>query len=150
MHSLSLGIRTLLALSVAILLAGCATTTNNYYTSTVNGWRGSNVKALTQKWGMPNEKIQGPHGDTVYIYRTEGYRANVGQASPAVGVNFNGAGRPVIVTATPTLNSPGSRGLVLICTTIFMADAKGTITGAETRGSGCYGGESFAHSKGVN
>ena len=137
-------IKACLGLSSLILLSSCATTTSNYYTQTVQSWRGGNVTTLITRWGRADSTITAGDGNTLLVYKTEGYRTYNTTASPAVGVNYSGSGKPVIVS-TPNTNSSWSRGTMsLTCSVGFEVDKHGTIVDTQVQGPGCYGGENFA------
>ena len=130
-------------LGLAILLSSCATTTNNYYSSTVESWQGAKAKDLIKTWGSADIQATGPNGYTAYVYKTESYRANSTVGSPQIGVNFTPGGRPIIVSQ-PNLAPNGNRGMGLVCTTLFTANPQGIITDTLVKGTGCYGGARFA------
>lgn len=132
--------------SLVALLAGCTSMTTNYYTQTVQGWRGGNANTLVKRWGAPDQKITGPNGNTAYVYKTESYQASNIGTSPEVGVNFTPGGKPVIITkSNPNFHT--SRGLSITCVTVFVANAKGVITDVQAQGRNCYGGQEFANTK---
>ncbi len=133
--------RLLISLALIIFLSACASTAN-YYTSTLNSWRGSNANALVKTWGTPNTKIVNPNGTMVFVYKTKSYAAGRTQGSPAIGVNVSSAGRPVIVN--PTENKALSRNLTITCLAVFQIDKNGRISSTEVRGKGCYGDQYFA------
>jgi|GEM_PF-1315221 hypothetical protein len=125
-----------------ILLASCATTTTNYYRSSVESWQGASVKALVKQWGRPDYKILSPDGDAMLAYRTQSYSPYMAPTSPAIGVNNRG-GRPVI--SVDNLNHTWNRGqLSLTCVAIFKINPVGVVTGTQVQGNSCYGGSSFA------
>ncbi|MHB1222228.1 MAG: hypothetical protein ACYC0J_09560 [Gammaproteobacteria bacterium] len=130
-------------LGLAILLASCATTTNNYYSSTVRSWQGANAHDLVKTWGSADIQATGPNGYTAYVYKTESYRAYNTVVSPQIGVNFTPSGRPILISQ-PNLAPNASRGMGLVCTTLFTANPKGIIIDTAVNGTGCYGGARFA------
>lgn len=135
--------RFFMGLGLTILLSGCATSTTNYYTQTVAGWRGGNVKSLLKRWGMPDERIISPSGSVLYLYKTESYRTYNGPSSPAIGVNYSRGGRPVIVN-TPNTNTTWDRGaLSITCMAAFEVNPRGEIINTQVQGHGCYGGDNF-------
>ncbi|RDI40213.1 hypothetical protein [Aquicella lusitana] len=135
--------RSIIVSGLVILLSGCATTTNNYYTKTVDSWRGGHVSALVKQWGPPDQRVTGTGGNTVYVYKTESYHSSGGTASPSVGVHFSPGGKPVMTT-TPSLNPAWNRGMTLACMATFEVNSQGIITETKTLGNACYGSESFA------
>ena len=134
-------------LGFAILLSSCATTTNNYYSSTIQTWQGASSQDLVAIWGQPDIKAVGPSGYTVYVYKTVGYRANYAATSPQIGVNFAEGGKPIIVSQ-PNLAPNTNRGMALLCTTLFTANPKGIIVESKAQGAGCYANTSFANKYG--
>lgn len=138
--------RFIITLGLVILLSSCVGTTGNYYTSTVNSWRGGSASSLVSQWGTPDTKIVNPNGSTIYIYKTKSYGTPNTTGSNPVGVNVSRTGRPVIVTPN---NTNGSRSSLSInCLAVFEADAKGKIYNTEVRGKGCYGSQEFVKTKG--
>lgn len=131
-------------LGLAILLSSCATTTNNYYSSTIQTWQGASSQDLIAIWGQPDIKATGPNGYTAYVYKTEGYRANYNANSPQIGVNFAPGGKPIIVSQ-PNLAPNTGRGMSLLCTTLFTANPKGIIVESSAQGAGCYANTNFAN-----
>jgi hypothetical protein len=138
--------RFITCLAFFILLSGCAATTTNYYTSTVQSWRGSNAKSLIQVWGRPDTQIVNPNGSAIYVYKTQSYSNSSVQGSDPVGVNVSRTGKPIIVT-TPTINNAGTRGSPqsLNCLAVFETDPKGIIISTEIRGKACYASPSFVN-----
>lgn len=133
--------RLLISLALIIFLSACASTAN-YYTSTLNSWRGSHANALVKTWGTPDTKIVNPNGSMVFIYKTKSYATSRTQGSPNIGVNVSSTGRPVIVS--PTGNKGLSRSLTINCLAVFQVDKNGRISSTEVRGKGCYGDQHFA------
>lgn len=135
---------TMTIFGLTILLAGCATTMNNYYQQTVQSWRGGSVNQLVKQWGRPDRVATGPKGNTLYVYETQNYRTVSGPTYPAVGVHVGSDGRPVMTTS-PATNMAWNRGSMSIsCVAAFETDPSGKILNTEVQGSNCYGGESFA------
>jgi len=130
-----------------ILLLGCVSTTGNYYTQTIQSWRGGNANNLVQQWGMPDQKITNSSGHTYYVYKTESYRAYNAPATTPVGVNYSRGGRPVIMDLSNTNNTWNRGPSSITCTAIFEADAKGKIISSTTKGQGCYGNQQFANTR---
>jgi hypothetical protein len=127
------------------LLAGCAATTN-YYTPTVESWRGGNVDTLVQRWGTPDVRSRTSDGNVAYLYQTASYHNNAGPSSPQIGVNYTPGGRPNIITQDT--NFAASRGgITYNCLTTFVANRQGKIVRVEEQGHGCYGNAGFANSK---
>lgn len=134
-------------LGCAILLSSCATTTNNYYSSTIQTWQGASSQDLVKVWGQPDIKATGPNGYTAYVYKTEGYRANYTSPAPQIGVNFAEGGKPIIVSQ-PNLSPNINRGLALLCTTLFTTNSKGIIIESKSQGAGCYANSNLANKYG--
>lgn len=132
-----------IGLGLVILLAGCATTTTNYYTKTIGTWRGGNAETLMKTWGTPDDKIASANGNTVYIYKTMSYSQSPTSPSPTVGVSVGANGRPVMVSS-PNTNTVWSRGMSISCVTAFVVNKQGIITAVQSRGDHCFGGETFA------
>ena len=139
--------RILISIGFIILLSSCATTTTNYYSQTVQGWRGGNAQTLVSVWGTPDSRTAGPNGTIIYTYKTENYRANTGRYSPSVGVSFTRGGAPAMTTQ-PSTNFSIDRGLSLSCTTMFVVDRNGKIVDTQSQGNNCNGSASFSRSKG--
>jgi hypothetical protein len=129
----------------SILLSSCATTTTNYYTQTIQSWRGGNVKTLLQRFGRADSRIMAGNGNMLLIYKTENYHTYNTTASPTVGVHFNSSGKP-IMTSVPNTNPSWNRSgaLSLTCSAGFEVDKHGTIVDTQVQGNGCYGDENFA------
>lgn len=122
-------------------LMGCATSTVNHYTQTVQSWRGGKVDSLLEHWGTPDSKMITHQGNTVYVYKTESYRADTTQTGPVIGLSGNDS-RPVSAVNT---NNTWNRGRQSVsCNAIFVANAKGLIIETQIQGHGCYGGQHFA------
>lgn len=135
--------RLLACLGFAILLSSCASSTN-YYPQTVQSWHNGSMKTLVQRWGKPDETIITPTGQTLLIYRVQGFNQAERSSEPVVGVNYTRDGRPVIISKTNT-NMAGTRTtLSLPCTVLFQANKNGKIMTTDTQGSGCYGNASFS------
>lgn len=140
--------RLMMWLGPLLLLSGCATSTANYYTQTVSGWRGGNAKNLVSHWGQPDQKVISPSGSTTYVYHTQSYRTYHYPTSPPVAANYSEGGRPVIVPMTnTTLNNEDRRFMSIPCTVIFETNSKGVVTRTKVQGSGCYGSDRFARRK---
>lgn len=108
--------------------------TANAYPQSAYGWRGYNVNSLIQSWGTPDIKIVNAYGNTVLIYNIKTYETHNRQYSPSVGVNVNSAGRPVIVTSSPSMNTTD---ISLTCSVKFTVDKRGTIINTQMEGEGC-------------
>ncbi len=125
------------------LLAGCASTNNNY-TQTVQGWRGANINTLVTRWGNPQDQATAANGNTVYVYQTRAYPSFTSPPANPVGVHYTGQGTPVITnTGSAVMNNDRLGGLNLNCSAIFIANKAGQIIDTKTRGTGCYGGSDF-------
>lgn len=140
--------RAILCSGLILLLTGCTSVTTNYYTQTVQGWRGGNVQKLIQEWGEPNTKVISPNGNTFLVYKTESYRSYNAPASPQIGVHYTPNGTPILVTG-PNPNVTASRGgVTLSCYAGFEANPQGRIVNTQIQGAGCYGSQSFANQRG--
>lgn len=107
------------------LLAACAQTIN-YYTPTVESWRGGNINTLVTRWGKPDVRTMTPNGNINYTYQTASYHNTPGQST----------------------NFAASRGGISYnCLTIFTASKQGKILSVEKQGQGCYGSANFANTK---
>src|SRR5579862_6679248 len=128
---------------LVILLSACASTNTNYYTSSVQSWKGENVRALIARWGKPDYRVAVTNGHSLLSYHLQSYSAYIPPTSPEIGVNTRG-GRPVIVTE-PTTNNTWNRGaLSLTCNVLIEIDERGTIVRTKVVGNSCYGGTNFA------
>lgn len=136
--------RLILGFILIFILSSCASTTN-YYTPTVNSWRGANINTLLKTWGVPDNKLTGPAGNIVLVYNQQRFNTSMGATSPSVGVTFTPGGTP-IMTTIPNTNFTATRGMTAICTTLFVADAKGTITQIKSSGP-CYANARFQASR---
>lgn len=130
--------RNLLLIICAYMLASCATTTN-YYTSTVQSWKGGSIDNLIQRWGRPDQRTKTPDGNIAYMYQTASYHNNT---SPNA-VNFTPSGRQAINSA----GTANRGGISYSCITTFIANHKGQIINIDIQGHGCYGSSSFANHK---
>lgn len=133
--------RFIILLGVAILLSGCGTTTN-YYTQTVQSWNGSNLKDLNKRWGKPDQIVNTPHGETVYLYKTESYQRTTTPNGPSTGISYTADGRPVVVTRQ-NFGGNGNRNMTVHCFTYFIADPKGKIVEVKNSGGSCFANTSF-------
>ncbi len=105
------------------LLAACTTPMGNYYTQTVQSWRGGNINTLHHHWGRPDNRYSGPNHTVTYVYNTN----IVSRTSSAL--NANG----------------GNRGLNShTCSATFTADRSGTIIDTKVIGKNCYASPKFA------
>lgn len=131
-------------IGLTILLSSCATTTTNYYTQTVQSWRGGSVYTLVKQWGRPDRTITSPNGNTLYVYQTQSYRNLNAPSSPSVGVNVSQSGRAIL--SNPSYNNmTWNRGAMsLTCMAAFEVGKNGKILDTQIQGTSCYGGESFA------
>jgi hypothetical protein len=132
----------ILLLGFTILLVSCAATTN-YYPETVQSWKGGNANALVKRWGTPDERLNGPKGSAVLVYKTQTMRNYNAPASPSIGVSVAPDGRPIMTTATNVNNTWNRNGVSLTCVTAFQVNAKGTILSSVSKGTGCYGSQQF-------
>lgn len=139
--------RFIICLGLLMLVSSCTTSTANYYTQTIHGWRGGNAKNLVQRWGTPDQRMTSPGGNTIYIYNTQSYRNFNAPSSPPVGVNYTSGGRPVIVPMNNSLNNWNRGPMSISCSAIFEANPKGVIINTQIQGTGCYGSENFANTK---
>ncbi len=105
------------------LLAACTTSMGNYYTQTVQSWRGGNINTLHHRWGRPDSRYSGPNRSVVYVYNTN----IVSRTSSAL--NANGANR-----------GPMSH----TCSAVFTVDRSGTIIDTKVLGKNCYASAKFA------
>lgn len=136
--------RNLLLILTALILTACAAT-HNYYSTTVQSWRGGHISTLINRWGQPDAKYINHSGQTEYVYRTASYSQNMGPSAPLVGMNVSG-NRPAMVTQTT--NFAASRGgLNYNCYTAFITNKQGIIVDIHKTGQGCYGSASFAKQK---
>lgn len=130
-----------------LLLSSCVIGSGNYYTQTVEGWRGGRVCALVDRWGIPYKKIMAANGATVYVYKTKSYHPTPSPVAIREDFSLGKNERPSIMS-TPNVNSTWSRGDSYSCISAFQANKAGVIVGTQTHGSGCYGSASFAETMG--
>ena len=128
-----------LPLALIIVLSGCGTTTN-YYSETVQSWKGAKVAALTKQWGRPDNMVKTTNGNTIYVYKTESYKHYNGPTGPSTGISYTADGKPVVVTRTE-MSTSFSRDLT--CNAIFTANSSGQIVGTQASSPTCYGGSGF-------
>lgn len=133
--------RQIILFGLSLLLSACSTT--NYYTQTVQSWRGGDSRSLIKQWGSPDDTLRGANGNTYYVYQTDSYGSYSGPSSPSVGVTMGSDGKP-IMTTFPNTNTTGNRGLTLGCTVIFSVNSSGQVFETNIRGSACYGSQGFA------
>jgi hypothetical protein len=125
-------------LSTTLLLSSCAATTANYYTQTIQSWRGGNAQILIKRWGQPDQQLRKRGGGSVYLYRTQSYNAYHSPVSP-FGVPVSNNSRQ------PNTNNVWNRGLFsLTCSALFETNAKGVIVNTQIEDQRCYGNENFA------
>ncbi len=135
-----------LLLSICMCILSACGTTTNYYTQTVESWRGGNINTLTERWGKPDARMPTNDGNIAYLYQTASYHNNPGPSSPQVGVNFTPGGRPSIITQNT--NFAASRGgITYNCLTTFVTNRQGKILRVEEQGHGCYGSSRFSNNK---
>jgi hypothetical protein len=101
-------------LFIPILLAGCATSAK--YQKMVDSWQGKNAQELVDTWGFPNNVIQAPNDDKVYVYSHS-------------NVNYY-PGYCTVSGCMPTEYTTG-------CTTWFELNKEKVVTLVKFRGSGC-------------
>ncbi|EKD70336.1 MAG: hypothetical protein ACD_46C00566G0004 [uncultured bacterium] len=133
--------RQVILLGLCLIITGCAG--KNYYTQTVQSWKGGSAKNLVSRWGSPDDSLQGAGGMTYYLYKTESYHTYNTPSSPSVGLNLSSDGRPVMTTA-PNTNLTWNRDMSLTCNVIFAINSQGTIVDTRIQGTTCYGSEGFA------
>lgn len=136
--------RQVIVIGCVSLLIGCASSTNNNYTQTVQSWRGGNIANLVARWGSPNDQAVGPHGGTAYVYNTTSYQTVQAPTTPSIGVHYTAQGAPVITNSGSAVMNMDRSGLSLNCTAIFIADPTGKIIDTKVKGAGCYGGTDFS------
>ena len=136
----------LIILGLFIVLSSCATTMDNYYSQTVESWRGGNINSLINRWGRPDERMSGPSGTTMYVYKTMGLRNANGPSGPNIGVHVSSSGHPVMTT-TPNTNNWTRGGSTLNCVTAFVVNPKGIITEVNFEGPRCYANQTFQENK---
>lgn len=128
-----------------LLLVSCAYKSSSQYAQTVQSWRGGSAKTLVKTWGRPDSVAKTAGGETVYFYNTRSYAHTPTQMSAGVGMHINQDGRPTLNRPTANTTSPWSRGSITqVCTAAFIADQHGKITDIQTKGSSCYGSDTFA------
>lgn len=137
--------RYLLLFICVSFLSACGTTTN-YYTQTVESWRGGNVNTLTQRWGRPDSRIAMGDGNIAYLYQTASYHNNPSPNSPLVGINYVPGGRPSIISQNTSF-AASRGGITYNCLTTFIVNRQGKILRVEEQGHGCYGSSTFANDK---
>lgn len=128
-----------------LLLVGCAHTTSSHYTQTVQSWRGGNAKTLLKTWGRPDSVSMAQNGDTVYFYNTRSYSNYASQVSPMNRMRTNSNGQLSMTNSTANTTSPWNRGTMSMhCTAAFIVNKQGKIADIQTKGTACYGSETFA------
>jgi len=146
--------RNITCMMILALLTGCTSLSSpfsrtNYYQSTVEGWRGSHISTLTQRWGTPDDEITAASGNTLYVYKTASQHNTTPAYGPSFGANVSSSGAPVLTSNTPNTNMTWSRGsMTLYCTAIFEVDKNNIIISTKVQGNSCYGDQNFASLKG--
>lgn len=103
----------------------------------IHSWVGKNESSLTEKWGIPDIKIQKENGGSQLIYKKVNTQTHTMQTSPSIGVNVSPTGNPIIIS-TPNPNPTwNSQTLSLTCTIEFSVNRSGIITSAQMTGNGC-------------
>lgn len=135
--------RQILVTSIAFLLVGCATQAN-YYTQTVQSWRGGNINKLVNRWGRPDDRALTADGHIAYQYQTASYHHQASPHAPLAGMTIQGGqNRPAILNQNT--NFAASRGgITYNCQTTFISNRQGTILQVVEQGYGCYGNSHFA------
>ncbi|MDG2087381.1 MAG: hypothetical protein P8J68_01395 [Arenicellaceae bacterium] len=127
----------LLPMSFLVLIfAGCAT--NTIYSKILDTWPGGHVDKLYTSWGQPDRSSTVSDGRQIIEYNQQ---SNVQSG----GYNYV----DTIVTMGPTTNSGMEttevtrqapiREVNMWCTTTFIANSSGIITGASSKGNNCRG-----------
>lgn len=131
---------------ITLFLVSCASTAN-YYTQTVDSWRGGKARRLVARWGTPYKQFMATNGSSVYIYKTKSYHQSPTPISPPLQVGLGRDNKPTI-HSMPSYNNTWNRGPSSSCIAAFKADKDGVIVGTQTQGVGCYGNANFAKTMG--
>jgi hypothetical protein len=132
MRELSGTCRTM-ALALALLLAGCATTAN--YETTLDSWTGRSADDLIRAWGAPTGTMQMPGGNTLLVYErgssyTTPTTVTPGQTTGRV------IGNTYYATTSPGRVSGGQR-INFWCKTEFEVDGSGQLVRWRYEGNRC-------------
>ncbi len=73
--------RHFISLVLIMLLTSCSGMMTNHYSETVKSWRGASAQKLVSKWGNPDKMMALKGGNTLYIYKSYGYRPDNGSGS---------------------------------------------------------------------
>lgn len=100
--------------------------------STAQSWVGSNITALTQKWGHADTIINTPGGNSFYVY-TSKTKYHLPDTNPGVVRVRSPGGRTVGVAIPP--NCPEYQ--VVKCKLMFQVNRRGIITKYRSQGKDC-------------
>ena len=136
-----------LALVLAFILTGCATTAN--YENVLSSWVGTTADNLIMRWGPPSNSYPLSNGGRVLEYSNQrniplgGYATIVpqttyssgnvnvyGKGGPAYG-NYSGTSTTYVQTTTPIQN------IAMHCSTRFTVDSQGVVRNWAWQGNDC-------------
>lgn len=121
--------KTLLSLSLSLVLLGCATTPDESMLNRIVGsWKGEEIDALVKQWGIPDRQLQ--VADTI-IYEWTARRSFVFQGSASTTANTVGT----TTYAMTDYRSPTT--IEIECVRQFVTDQKGLIIDGSFHGDGC-------------
>ena len=116
------------------LLTACATPTN-YQAQALKSWQGSNITQLIRVWGVPNQILNIPNGNSYYVYVEQNLQSSPG--GYAVGLITTSS--PKQASQTSTLLVPNAPNYFLLkCTTSFEVNSQNIIVGAQSKGNYCF------------
>ena len=138
---------TSIIVTLAIALAGCATTAN--YEKLLSSWVGSNADNLVMRWGPPSNSYPLSNGGRVLEYSNQrniqlgGYTQTVPQTTYSSGTasaygtggsaygTYSGTSTTYVQRTTPVQN------IAMQCITRFTINSQGTITNWAWQGNDC-------------
>ena len=138
---------TSIIVTLAIGLAGCATTAN--YEKILSSWVGSNADNLVMRWGPPSNSYPLSNGGRVLEYSNQrniqlgGYTQTVPQTTYSSGTasaygtggsaygTYSGTSTTYVQRTTPVQN------IAMQCITRFTINSQGTITNWAWQGNDC-------------
>lgn len=123
--------RNSIVLLLIFILTGCATEAK--YSAKLDTWIGHNIQELINSWGYPDNTLQAPNGNTVYVY---GYNAT-SYIPPTYNTtsNYNVIGNSVY--GNSTTSSYGGYNIQHSCTTFIEIDSSNTIVRWQWKGNAC-------------
>jgi len=125
----------LISLVLIALLTSC-TPAASHYTQNIQNYRGASANTVMQAFGTPYQKLTQSNGNTVLIYKSSSYASGEESYTPAIGVNVNAAGVPVMTSGNPNV-AFNRVPVVSTCTMAFEINKNNTVVNTQAMGTNC-------------